>query len=135
MTICLSPQCQSTAGCICGTRWPVAASQPSHGFTFTHEPGCPYLTAAGGMGQCTCTPEQKEIKRLKASLAFANGLIGALVELVQQIANGPLPNAAIGYGPEDTVTAWRAIARALLVKCAPEQNQENPEPTTSVGET
>lgn len=23
---------------------------------FTHKPGCPYMTAAGGTGQCTCKP-------------------------------------------------------------------------------
>lgn len=32
-----------------------------------HRAGCPYMTAAGGMGQCTCTPEAQEQIRLRAA--------------------------------------------------------------------
>lgn len=28
-----------------------------------HRPGCPYLSAAGGMGQCTCSSLQREVDR------------------------------------------------------------------------
>jgi hypothetical protein len=49
-----------------------------------HEPGCPVLTA-GGNPTCTCTPEQKEIKRLKSELSSIAGRLEAAEKRVRAL--------------------------------------------------
>lgn len=52
---------------------------------FTHRPTCPYLTAAGGTGQCTCSPEWDRIRALESALADSERAKNALLAFWHEV--------------------------------------------------
>lgn len=80
----------------------MASAPQLNTMTFMHEAGCPYMTAAGGMGQCTCTPEQKEIKRLKTE--------NASLRLAATQAQMEYERAAKGWSDQTIETAHVRLA-------------------------